>query len=158
METAIYDILEEVEGPSYDALLDFCGRHGRSCSLVVRQDDGERESIVRFLQTAQPHLLHVGSQSEWPGTRLSGHSAAVYRYRLSDDLVSLLKTRSRALFDWIAISSANRELPEDLAVYRADGSVLLGSTAQECEAWFEFTAEEYRQAADLPFRLSKRGA
>lgn len=157
METVIYDLLEEVTGPSYDALLDFCHRHGTHCSLVVREDDAEREGIVGFLQVAQPYLHDAAAQSEWPGTQLSGHTATVYRYQLSADLLTLLKTRSRGLFDWVSIGGLNRELPEDLAVYRADGSILLGSIAQECEAWLELTSDEYREASDLPLKLSKRG-
>jgi hypothetical protein len=108
------------------------------------------------LQLAKPYLRSVADESEWPGTQLSGHTATVYRYQLSVDFLALLKTRSRGLFDWVSTWNSNRELPEDMAIYRSDGSVLLGSIAHECEAWLELTPDEYRQASDLPLKLSKR--
>lgn len=156
MKTTVYDILDEVTGPSYDAMLDFCSARGVQCSLVVRDDDRERDGIVSFLHRARPYFDSVAARAEWPGTKLSGHTASVYRYNLSGSFVSLLKMSARGLFDWNAMKNVSSELPEDLAIYRSDGSVLLGSIAHECDAWLELTAEEYRAISSLPLRLGKR--
>jgi hypothetical protein len=48
-----------------------------------------------------------------------------------------LVTQSKGLYDFQA-----PKLPEDLAVYRTDGSVLLGSVAHEHMGWMNLTADE----------------
>ena len=69
----------------------------------------------------------------------------LWSFRLAPGLVDLLLAQARGLYGFQA-----PRLPEDLAVYRADGSVLLGSVAHEHMAWMNLTDEE---AADPPLGL-----
>lgn len=56
---------------------------------------------------------------------------------MSIGLLDLLIAQSKGLYDFQA-----PKLPEDLAVYRSDGSVLLGSVAHEHLGWMNLTVGE----------------
>lgn len=53
-------------------------------------------------------------------------------------LLELLTAQSKGLYDFQA-----PKLPEDLAIYRSDGSVLLGSIAHEHMGWMNLTVDEH---------------
>jgi hypothetical protein len=137
MDKAAYDIVEEPVEESYDGLLNFCAAPAATCSLVVRPDVGAGPAVAAFLDLCRPHLIRSSQCSEWPGTTLIGHAATLHEYAVSSALVRLLSRQCRRLYGWITPN-----LPEDLAMYRADGSVLLGSIAHERDGWLHVTAEE----------------
>ena len=61
----------------------------------------------------------------------------LWKFKLDVGLVDLLLVQSKGLYDFLT-----PKLPEDLAVYRQDGSVLLGSVAHEHMGWMNLTVEE----------------
>jgi hypothetical protein len=67
-------------------------------------------------------------------------SATEDRYLFRLDAVSLdvLASSAESLFDWVW-----PRLPEDLHFVRTDGTTVLGTIAQEDDAWLVLTAAEY---------------
>ncbi len=93
---------------------------------------------------------------EWPGTRLMGHTAPVYWYRVTPELIAALKGNVRSLYEW-----ATPDLPEDLAFYWPDGSPLLGSCSHERFAFVnlgEQEIDEFKQEVPgLPLNKKPNG-
>jgi hypothetical protein len=68
---------------------------------------------------------------EWPGTKLFGGSATLYRFRAEATVAPTLYQAQR-LYAWLA-----PDRPEDLAFYNEDGSVWLASCAHEGFGYLE---------------------
>ena len=152
MILAVYDIIEEPTDSSYDALLEFCGQHAPECSLVCRDNLLPAQTAADFLAAASGHLIRSADQNSWPGTKLSEGTALVFWYRVTAELIALLKRSARGLYEW----QVDRSLPEDLAFYRADQSVLMGSISHERDAWLELSVEETDVALALPLRIRRQ--
>lgn len=117
------EISSEPIGEAYRSLIRFCGAHSRTCGFVFRGLDvphcqlfAEERSLIdaRFRVT-----------SDWPGTRLVGHSAVIMEFDAQAGSV-FAEHASPGLYSWIAPT-----LPEDLHFVREDGSILLASCAHE---------------------------
>jgi hypothetical protein len=152
-----YAVWSEPRGPAFEALLSYCAAMGGHCSLVdnfPRSKKG-REARARFFESARPHLIGIDDVDRWPGSGLLKGTAPLWKYRLAAGLLDLLLRRSKGLYDFQA-----PRLPEDLAVYRPDGSVLLGSVAHEHMAWMNLTAGEREDGrlglVELRFTGSRR--
>jgi len=85
----------------------------------------------------KPYLLGINDVNSWPGTGGLKKTVPLWRFAMGAGLVDLLVVQTKGLYDFRA-----PKLPEDLVVYRADGSVLLGSVAHEYMGWMNLTAEE----------------
>ena len=134
-----YIIRAEPRGPAFKALLKYCAAMGSYCSLVdnfPRSKKG-REASEHFFESAKPSLIGVDDVHEWPGTGPSKGTVPLWKFRLEPGMLDLMIARSRGLYGF-----QTPKLPEDLAVYRADGSVLIGSVAHEHIGWMNLTAEE----------------
>ena len=134
-----YRIASEPRGPALEALLSYSAAVGSYCSLTdqfPRNKKGQ-EARERFLNCAKPNLLGIDDVNTWPGTIVNG-TVPLWRFRMGADLIDLLCTQSKGLFDF----QASKLLPEDFAAYRSDGSVLLGSVAHEHMGWMNLTADE----------------
>ncbi len=127
----------EPRDATYRALLQNIARYSTSASLVARPEFGlssEGEKIVRELT---PWRRSVRTVSSWPGTRLlEGGTAELQTYEVHRESLELLQRAVPGLFGWI------EGYPEDLAFYRADGSVILWSVAHEAEGELEVDSEE----------------
>jgi hypothetical protein len=150
------DIITEPVGPTYRALLAFAERCSGSFSLVWRDQLSFDASAAVLEGVLRPFLIEETETSDWPGTRLIGHSATVRRYRLSPDSARALATAD-ALFAWQWPAR-----PEDLAFYTPDGRCWLGSTAHERDAFVALDEDDLaalRAAApELELRRSGEGA
>lgn len=147
-------IASEPRGPAFEGLLRYCREIGSHCSLVdlfPRSKNG-RAARERFLSLAKPHLLAIDDVSSWPGGGVVKGTAPLWKFTLSEDLLGLLVTVAKGLYD---LRSPN--LPEDFAVYRADGSVLLGSVAHEHSGWMNLTADEQADRRLGLVELRRRG-
>jgi len=89
------------------------------------------------LQALSPHLLGVEQARVWPGTELSDSLATRHLFHLDERSLGILGDSAAGLFEWV-----NPGLPEDLHFLRLDGSTVLGSVAQEEDAWLELSDEE----------------
>jgi hypothetical protein len=127
----VIDVLSDPTGDTYRAILNLAMDECETFSLVWLDQ-------LRFLPSAEeiagrltPHLIAEVRAVEWPGTRLLGPTARLRRYRISEVSMAVLAERA-SLFSWRA-----PDFPEDLAFYNADGSVWLGATAHEEDAFFD---------------------
>jgi hypothetical protein len=66
-----------------------------------------------------------------------GHTARVYWYRVTPELIAALKGKVRSLYEW-----AVPDLPEDLAFYWPDRSPLLGTSSHERFAFVNLAEKE----------------
>ena len=124
-------------GGIYRCLLQSAVEQASSAYLVVRESvelsAGARDCLLRL----EPYLMSEQTVSEWPGTKLLGGQAQKLVYRSSALLVRVFEACTDGLYDWI-----QPDLPEDLGFLREDGSVWLGSTAHEADAWLELEPAE----------------
>jgi hypothetical protein len=131
----IYDFTEPVSGPASLELLtkglDCCS----SGLVVVRAELNDHG--LSFLAALRPFTTEIADKTEWPGTRLFGHTAKVHRFVLNEESIELLESRSKAVFDWYY-----PDLPEDLCLLRRDGTTWFQSTVHESWAALWLAAEE----------------
>jgi hypothetical protein len=134
-----YWIASEPRGPALEALLNYAVAVGSYCSFVdlFPKNKKGREAKEGFLMHARPNLLGISDVSSWPGTGDFKGTVPLWRFTMCAGLVDLLTAVAKGLYDF-----RSPKLPEDLAVYRADGSVLLGSVAHEHIGWMNLTADE----------------
>ncbi|MEV0794081.1 hypothetical protein [Kribbella sp. NPDC050459] len=101
----------------------------------TRMDEPGRQVLRRLGE----HLLEADEVHAWPGSLIVGTSTQDrYLFRLDEESLGVLTTAASSLFDWVW-----PRLPEDLHLLRADRSTVLGTVAQEDDAWLELTAAEY---------------
>jgi len=118
-----YDLIDEPCGPEYDALLD--GALAQCTTAVVWITGGERPAAA--VEALASHLMGENA----PGSR------TVLRYRYNRDSAAVFKQLARGLYAW-----RQPQLPEDLALLRADGSPWLVSIARERLGYLELTPFE----------------
>ena len=151
-----FHIVTEPVGLTYRALLAFAERCSGSFSLVWRRQLSFDASAAAVERVLRPFLIQETEASEWPGTKLIGHSATVRTYRVSPDSVREL-AGADGLFAW---QSPAR--PEDLAFYALDRRCWLASIAHEGEAFVALDPNDLaalRAAVPaLSLRASSRGA
>lgn len=147
-ETLTFDVTGPIEGPKYEALLRSAAPLAASVGLIVRSDLvvlTRRAQAV--LETLAPYLTRSDQVSAWPGTQLFGDRGSHrYLYRLQPETLEILVSSASDLYEWI-----NPELPEDLHFLRTDGSTVLGTIAQERDAWVvihELELEMWRSSLD----------
>jgi hypothetical protein len=139
MNRKIYWLAIEPTQIAYRNLLAAAGSRAAKLTLVVRKEIEFAPSCSEFLETLKDHLVEVREQSQWPGTQLLGGSAKVYWYAISPQIIHLIEPATRSLYGW-----RSPNLPEDIAFYRDDGSVLLGSCSHEKFGFLELDDEELR--------------
>ncbi|MFT4050592.1 MAG: hypothetical protein QM648_12250 [Solirubrobacterales bacterium] len=137
-ETVEYWLAREPSAETYLSLLRLAEYLGGSGSLVSRTI----KSIAPGGEDFADHLDDLGCEkqavSEWPGTKLLGGDTATLR-RFPCDLAHLeaLREATTALFGWLS-----PDLPEDLCLYRSDGTVWLSTISHERDAVLTVTASE----------------
>lgn len=84
-----------------------------------------------------PHLRERRMVSEWPGTQLIGHEAELRQYFVTPSLVAALAGAVDRLYAW-----QEPDFPEDLCLYRDDGSPWLATIAHESDAYLTLHDDE----------------
>jgi hypothetical protein len=113
--------------------LDFCD-HG---SLVVREEAQMGPQSNDLLALLKPYVFDISETSIWPGTELLGHTATVWKFHFNESVIQILCAVVPGLFQFRA-----NWMPEDLALYRSNGTVWLSSVAHENLGWVELSDEE----------------
>jgi hypothetical protein len=110
--------------------------------LVVRSPKVQLTTRAQSLLAAlSPFLVANEEVDRWPGTELvGGRKSRRLLFRLEPASLDLLIAATTGLFDWV-----NPQLPEDLHLLRSDGTTVLGTVAQEEDAWLELDEDELRQ-------------
>jgi hypothetical protein len=130
----------------YARLLDVLPRMTISVSFVLRDTVVATEDALQQCVAAMlPHVIERKIVSEWPGTRLFGHTAELLTCGNVRAIVEVMKQYTASLFDWVS------PLPEDPVFYRADGSPLLVTIAHERDAFVNVNEHELRllELADI---------
>ena len=146
-----YRIVSEPRGPAYEALVIFCFAAGSSCTLadLFPSSRAGRQARADFLGQAQPYLETTIAAERWPlGEPETGdpkRPTPLWRFPLTEGLMQMFLNGPHRLYGWKA-----PKFPEDLAVYRKDDSVLLGTVAHEHIGWLNLSSEE---AADVRLGL-----
>ncbi len=135
----VLDVIEEPSGELLRRLISALAQHSSSVMMVLRDELGLSETGQALLTRLHPHLLKRERRSSWPGTTLLGEEATVLRFALGTKVLEELLAASNSLFGW-----QQPELPEDLALLRADETVVLGSISHEHDAYLDINDEEYQ--------------
>ena len=139
---ATINIVFEPAGSVYRDLLTAALDRCDSFSLVWRDQFTFDGHAQRLEEELRPWLLSTTRGNRWPGTELLGHSATIRFYRFDEAVLEILAS-TQGLYSWLAPSR-----PEDLALYKDDGSLWLGSVAHERDAWLEVSPLEARAITD----------
>lgn len=123
---AAYCFRDEPIGNAYRTLLRQLWPHARTFSLVVRKDLGSSNRLTKCLEDLERSRIETRMSESWPGTGLIGRVAEVHIFNADQQAFASILKHSVRLFEWL-----QPELPEDLAVYHGDGSVLLETIAHE---------------------------
>lgn len=136
-----YTISPEPTGAACRLLLEAVGSLATEFGVIVRSERVQlSDSASRVLEDLDPYKVSVGETQAWPGSQLVGDRRSVlFRYRSEPGSVAVVIDAARMISDWV-----NPYLPEDLHFLRGDGSVVMGSIAQENEVWVELSDEETR--------------
>ena len=126
-------------------------RFCRQYLFVVRPNLGCSESLHALLSKLQPSLRSMRRSSEWPGTQLlDGELAEVFEGELTRETADTLVQAAGGL-----LSFRQPDLPEDLALLRADGSPWLISCTHEGDIYLDLTEAECREILQsAPWLLS----
>lgn len=141
-----YIVVPEPRGAAYRTLLKVIGPLATEFGVIVRSERVRlSEFASQLMQSLSPYQISMDQTQAWPGSQLVGerHSTR-HRYRCQPDSLALVVDAARALSEWV-----NPDLPEDLHFLRSDGSVVLGSIAQENEVWVVLASEEVEQLRAL---------
>lgn len=129
-------------GDDYEALLRFCWRECEQFSVIRREQLGRSAHLDAFDARLRPALREHRLVREWPGTRLLDSQADLLLYSTSRPALDVVVASTGSLLDWV-----QPHLPEDLAFYRSDGSVLFESITHEGVARLYLDDGEYRATA-----------
>jgi hypothetical protein len=121
-------VIVEPQGKSYTELLKFAMQYCSSFSLTWRDQFAIHESASLMLSSLRPFFIREVHTDEWPGTHLAAPGAMVRYYQLTEETLRIL-SEVPSLYAWLYPN-----LPEDLALYRADGTCWLFSIAHERDA------------------------
>lgn len=138
-----YRIVSEPRGPAYEALIRYCaaeGATGTLADLFPKSRAGE-QARAEFIKRAEPDLIATELAGRWPlGEPQTGNPAKptpLWRFGLGGSVLDFLLDGPRGLYRWKA-----PKFPEDLAIYRTDGTVLLGTVAHENIGWMNLLGPE----------------
>ena len=105
--------------------------------LVVRSEMDIWPSGQALLARMKVYLREEKQSSEWPGTRLYGRTATVYRFACTPEVLLELVTNASGLFDW-----QQPALPEDPCLLHENGIPWLTTIAHEHDACIDLTQDE----------------
>ena len=138
-ETRIeYLFQKKLDRAQYELLLNYGRSCCDKCSFIVHEYWHIPNKLLPFMTELEPFLLSSKDTDQWPGTSGAGR-ARIYFYSYEKRLINILKSASQDFYHWL-----EPDLPEDLCIYRKDGSVWLGSTTHEYYVWLNLNAKELK--------------
>jgi hypothetical protein len=127
----------------YSLILQFMQDVASEFSLIVqprlRLDPSGEGLLSEFL----PFQRFCGEVDRWPGTILLKGKVTIYQYSYNQQARLILNKYSSTFSDWI-----QPLLPEDIAFYRSNSSVLLGSISHESSVMFYLENCEQKEMKD----------
>lgn len=107
-------------------VLDFLWPKAHSMMVVIQESNPQEGTIQDFVSRMGQDLLGDEQCQSWPGTVLLDGTARCLRYLCTPRSRDIILSATDSLFSWL-----QPQLPEDLSLFRRDGSVLLESIAHE---------------------------
>lgn len=135
-----YLFVHEPRAPLYHRILDYAASVCPHFAVVVRDVERVSPTSSTLLAQLRPFIVEELLTTEWPGTVLLEGQAHLYKYRLTQQALEVLKSSSTHLFQWRA-----PELPEDLCLIRPNGEPWLGMVAHERDGWINLNQPEYSE-------------
>ena len=126
-----------LKGHSLHALFFAADKDARYLSVTFQRSLLHREeTIEHFIKLFSSK---VNLSREWPGTILhhSADPATVLFTPINKEIKEAMFCLGRRLSDWVAPN-----LPEDIALYRDDMSVLFSSVSHEGIGWFSLLSSD----------------
>ena len=142
METDVYTFATEPAIGVYHSLLDVALKRCPVGLVVFRPEMPLSSRGANVLERLRPFLVHEERATEWPGTRLIGETAIVYKFVYIPESVEILKVFSTRLFDWL-----QPELPEDLCLLKSADVPWLVTIAHEHDAYLNLEPGELEAMA-----------
>lgn len=127
----------------YSALLQAAPGWCSKALLVLRDYPDLSETGLVTIKQLEPHLLASERAAAWPGTAMLSGSATVLTYRLNAEVISVLDTAARGLYEW-----QQPELPEDLCLLREQNDPWLVTISHERDAYVVLEPHEFEQLRD----------
>jgi hypothetical protein len=141
-----FNLIAQPRENIYRGLIECATVECKSALLVVRVTSSLSQRGKNLLTELNPYLQEKQEVSEWPGTKLLGSTAWVFRYYLGPECSMVLQHATDALYDWM-----QPDLPEDLCLIRENGEPWLISIAHERDGYFElYPNEKTRLVEALP--------
>jgi hypothetical protein len=137
-----YNIRSGQSATDYAVLLESVAPLATSFGLIVRSNSIQlSRRAISVMRSLENTVISMDEVTQWPGTELiGGRRSSRYVYRLEPTSLDVLIQSASSLFDWV-----NPELPEDLHLIRSDGTPVLGTVAQDDDAWVELDDQEVAQ-------------
>jgi hypothetical protein len=124
-------------GDAYRHLLRALSPLVATAKLVVR-DTLDGPQVQATLASVSRWIVARERASSWPGTQLIGHTADLITLTANTESLETLGHLVDGLLGW-----RHPAAPEDLSLYRSDGTCLLGSIAHEQDAFLKLSREEF---------------
>ena len=99
----------------------------------------------------RPWIREQREASEWPGTKLYGHTARLTFFAFNEESVTVLKESAVSLYQW-----QQPALPEDLCLLRPGDEPWLVSIAHERDSYLAITEEERDALVELVPELATK--
>jgi hypothetical protein len=138
-----YSIVVEPSGEIYQRLLQRLTQYCDEIMLVIREPGvatARAKEVVAALSSA---LISESEKDEWPGTKLRGKTASVFRYRLDDAVREILCESVQNLYGWVP-----PERPEDLSMWE-NGRPMLTTVAHERDGYLDLTSGQVQELRDI---------
>ena len=125
-----YDLVGNIEGFAYQQLLNWALEECDSFSLVTRKGfESPQENEI--YEKLKQHIIEESKTNEWPGTKVYGPPEHTIRfYKLNRKSIKIL-SNANSIYSWLS-----PDKPEDLAFYKTNKQLWLGSVAHEGMAFF----------------------
>lgn len=120
------EFIKSLNHDQYKQLLYKLGSVSSEFGLVVRNSiDLSNDAKHLIKKLALNGLADFGQRSEWPGTKLMGHTAQVFTFNTCSPALNELISSSLGLYDWL-----QPERPEDL-FFRSKNQLYFANISHE---------------------------
>jgi hypothetical protein len=147
----VFTFVRTPEDDLLDDLLAAALQHCNRLGLMMQPRSHFVSTATSVIEAFGTSLVSREEVDAWPGSQLhDGSKATRLTYAWNVKTATIFRSTARSLYDWI-----NPDLPEDPHLLRADGSLWMGSTSIEHDAWLELRpAEHLSLESDHPLLMA----
>ena len=144
----------DIEGKAYECLIHACEKHSSFISMRVTCDDNRYvQNLEKFRVFRTDGIKYV--YSHYYSRDSQNAQEEVRYYYLNSEMIEILLSMSDSVFKWI--NGWGYRNPEDLAFYRADGTVFFNSIVHEGKCYlYPRDGEDVQSVVDDRWELVER--